>query len=784
MPLALFLIGFGILSAGSASAAPVDFGRDVLPVLKAHCFDCHGPDKQRGGLRLDSRPAALGGGDTGPSLVPGKPTASELIRRLNLAADNPGAMPPLGDRVPPDAIASLSRWIADGAVWPADANSATHWAYQAPQRPVPPKVKSTDWPRSPIDRFVLARLEAENLSPSPEADRATLIRRVSLDLIGLPPSPAEVEAFEADNSPDAYSKLVDQLLASPQFGVRWARPWLDYGRYADSHGFQRDDLRGLWPYRDWVVDALNADMPFDQFTVEQLAGDLLPNATLEQKIATGFNRSAPTNVEAGSDPEETRVNQVIDRVNTVGTVWLGSTIECAQCHDHKYDPFSQADYYRLFAFFNNTAIEADRANPKVPGSIKFLGPEMPLPDATGEARRKNLNAKVAVAKKRLAAAESKTDKAAAKKALTAADKALAAAAPPSTLVMKEMPEHRSTRLFVRGDFRTPGDPISPGTPAVLHRFDGPSNPTRLDLARWLVSPDNPLVARATVNRFWVELFGHGLVTTPEDFGLKGDRPTHPELLDWLAVEFVENGWSTKQLLRTIVLSATYRQASKVTPELLATDDQNVLYARGPRFRMNAEMVRDNALSVAGVLSPKLGGPPVRPPQPAGLWTKVGGEKYDYRVSPGTEQYRRGLYVVWKRSAPYPSFVTFDANNRMTCRVKRPRTNTPLQALTLLNDPVYVEAALAFAARIITDRPGLSTTDRIEYAFRCAVARPPTPDELRILTQLLEAQRENPAGAEELVGKFPRPQGITAAELAAWYAVATAILNLDETITKG
>ena len=778
------LAAFVVLSAGPAAAAPVDFGRDVLPVLKAHCFDCHGPDRQRGGLRLDSRPAAVAGGDTGPSLVPGKPAESELLRRVGLPGDDPEAMPPRGDRVPAAAVASLTRWIEAGAAWPADAAAATHWAYRPPQRPPLPDVADPAWPRTAVDRFVLARLDREHLSPSPEADRAVLLRRVTLDLTGLPPTPAEVAAFAADRSPNAYAKQVDRLLASPQFGVRWARPWLDYARYADSHGFQRDDLRGLWPYRDWVVDALNADVPFDRFTVEQLAGDLLPGATLDQKIATGFNRSAPTNVEAGSDPEETRVNQVIDRVNTVGTVWLGSTIECAQCHDHKYDPFTQADYYRLFAFFNNTAIEADRANPKVPGSIAFLGPTIPLPDPGGAKERAELASRVAEAKKRLNAADSKADKAAARKSLTAAEKLLTAAAPPTTLVMRESADHRPTRLFVRGDFRTPGHPVSPGTPAVLHPFATPAEPTRLDLARWLVSPDNPLVARVAVNRFWAELFGHGLVTTPEDFGLKGDRPTHPELLDWLAVEFVDNGWSVKKLLRTIVLSATYRQSSRVTPGLLAVDDQNLLYARGPRYRMDAEMIRDNALSIAGLLSPKLGGPPVRPPQPAGLWTKVGGEKYDYRVSPGAEKYRRGLYVVWKRSAPYPSFVTFDANNRMACRVRRPRTNTPLQALTLLNDPVYAEAALAFAARVLADRPEASTAGRIDYAFRCAVARRPTETETTILTALVADQLADPSGAESLVGKFPLPEGATAAEFAAWYAVAVAILNLDETITKG
>jgi mono/diheme cytochrome c family protein len=1010
------------VAAPSPAADPPDkaAARDAVALLQRVCLECHGPAKQRGSLRLDTRADALAGGETGPAVVPGKGDTGELLRRVALAADAKGAMPPRGDRLTAKQLQLLRDWIANGADWPAAG--ATHWAYASPRRGEIPKTKYQI--SNPIDAFVFSRLEKEELKPSPEAPREILIRRLSLDLTGLPPTPAEVDAFVNDKSPNAYEKVVDRLLASPQFGVKWARPWLDAARYADSHGFQRDDLRDLWPYRDWVVDALNADMPFDRFTIEQLAGDLLPNATQSQKVATGFNRSAPTNVEAGSDPEDTRVNQVFDRVNTVGTVWLGSTLECAQCHDHKYDPFTQKDYYRLFAFFNSTAIEAERANPKVPGSIRFLGPTMELQDPATDAVRVKLKAELADLTKKLAARADELRKpdatweAAARKAAADSPRehvlevtqfdssggathevlkdgsvllsgdppdkdtytvtakttltgirgfklealtdpslpgkgpgrgdaarpnfvlntfavttakpdgkpqpvklkdakadfsqanypvagaidadpktawainpqfgkphwavfgtdaplgfdggtvftftleqhfgggrtigrlrlsaitggtgaaipsavADALAVPPAkrtaaqqkavldyrlsqdaeytrlqaeqrkleaelakvptakTLVMQELPAPRPTTVFKRGDFRTPGERVGPGTPSVLPAFDPKAERNRLGLAKWLVGRDNPLTARVTVNRLWAELFGQGLVTTPEDFGVKGEPPTHPELLDWLAVEFMEPTWragSIKHLLRTIVLSSTYRQSSRLTPELRAKDPENRLLARGARFRLDAEAIRDNALSIAGLLSTKLDGPPVRPPQPDGLWVKVGGERYDYVVSAGEDKYRRGLYVVWKRAAPYPSFVAFDAPGRLACRVSRPRTNTPLQALTLLNDPVYVEAALAFAKRVVTEKPDASLEDRIAHAFRLAVSRAPKPSEVAVLKALFDAEREamarDPAAAKRLAAGFAAPAKVTPAEFAAWYAVCAALLNLDETITKG
>jgi hypothetical protein len=820
---------------------------------------------------------------------------------------------------------------------------------------------------------------------------------------------------------------VDRLLASPQYGVRWARPWLDLARYADSSGYQRDNLWQIWPYRDWVINALNHDMPFDQFTVEQIAGDLLPNATIDQKIATGFNRCAAINVEAGSDQEESRVNQIFDRVNTLGTVWLGSTIECTQCHNHKYDPFTQKEYYQLFAFFNNTPKESKFSNPNTTIGLDFVGPNLTLPDKEIEKKRaaieeniKKVDAEFDAASEKLlvrqkdweekissqlgtmtqthrlemakfesesgSAHEILDDKSVLLRkddndavpdrdtytitvntALTnitgfkletlsdpnlpgqgpgrgddqrpnfvltdfkvtaavngkknrpikfskarasfeqkrfGAAKAIDADAktgwginpqfsrdhwaifetatpigseqgttlvftlaqnyggsrligrlrlsaltggggsndipvdvvailqassgsrseaqrkrvtdffltlqpeleqiksarnklnrelnnlqPPQTLAMQEMDQPRMTSTFVRGNFLEKGEPVQPDVPAVLPPLmsEGPRN--RLALARWLVSTNNPLVARVTVNRWWAEFFGHGIVTTPEDFGIKGDLPTHPELLDWLSCEFMERGWAMKHIHRLIVTSSAYRQSSTISPQLLQSDDQNKLYTRGPRFRMDAEMIRDNALSVAGLLSLKMGGAPVHPFQPPGIWeSKVGGNAVRYEMSEGEDRYRRGIYTVLKRTSPYPSFITFDAPNRNACVVRRTRSNTPLQALTLLNDPVYVEAAEALAKRVVEEKPNASVEEKIRHAFELCLSRPPMDTELKTLTHLFEEQlrssKKNVAAAEKLVGDFSKPKGIDAAEFAAWFSVASALLNLDETITKG
>jgi hypothetical protein len=643
-----------------------------------------------------------------------------------------------------------------------------------------PRTTVAGWPKNAIDNFILARLVKEGLRPSSELDRARLIRRVSLDLIGLPPTPEEVNAFVGDQSSNAYEKVVDRLLASPHYGERWARPWLDLARYADTHGFEKDPRRTIWPYRDWVINALNKDMPFDQFTIEQLAGDMLPNATLEQRIATGFHRNTMINTEGGVDPEEYRVAAVVDRVNTTATVWLGTTLACAQCHTHKYDPFTQQEYYQFFAFFNSNA---DRSTSD--GDMLLLPtPEQQtaLDEIAKLEKVQSKSPELKGVREQLAAAKKKLNDEVAK-----------------TLVMKELPEPRETFVHIRGNFLNKGDKVEAGVPEVLHDLHIAEGeiPSRLTLARWLVSPENPLTARVVVNRMWEELFERGLVETSEDFGSRGERPTHPELLDWLATEFMRDGWSMKRMHRLIVLSATYRQSAKTTPALLERDPHNRLLARGPRMRLSAEAVRDQALAISGLLSRKIGGPSVMPPQPDGLWNSpYSSEKW--RTSSGEDKYRRGLYTFWKRTSPYPSFMSFDAPSREFCVVRRPRTNTPLQALTLLNDPVYVEAAQALARRMISTG-GDDAASRVTRGFRQVLARLPGPGEVEPLVSLykkeVEHYRHDKAASEALAGKLDekttgdksnegaKSKTVDTAELAAWTVVANVLLNLDEVVTK-
>lgn len=991
------------ISANVAHGAGTDFAKDVFPVLKRACFECHGPEVHKKDLRLDiASPQHL---KIGP----------DLLRRVALPKEDKEAMPKRGERLTAVEISHLRTWIESGAVWPEKIETFKHWSYIPPQRPALPAVQNKAWAKNEIDHFILAKLEDAKLSPSAAASPETLIRRLSLDLTGLPPTPAEVDAFVKDCRsgspsslvipPSSLERLVDRLLSSREFGVRWARPWLDLARYADSHGFQRDDLRDIWAYRDWVVNALNANMRFDQFTLEQIAGDLLPNATPEQMIATGFHRCTPTNVEAGTEPEESRINQVIDRVNTTGAVWLGSTLECAQCHNHKYDPFSQRDYYSLLAYYNNTEKEAERSNPKTPGSIRFNGSPMTLRDPARDSQREELAKQIKVLDQQIAARQQEVAKAGKKTAApgtdTAAEKAVKALKPTTFLtesdaeselqdngsvlltgpvpdtdtytfetelsagsingllletlthpsiegdgpgrgganrpnfvlhtfdctltmpdgktqplkfsaahadysqrgydvanlltkggnkawaigrrfhephwaafellqpvtvaagtklsirmeqnygsglvmgclrissitgdvasnlpaveepdatkpvktqqdpkvaqlekrktalqkqltaltaltteVMRELPQPRMTSMFKRGVYTDPGDKVEATTPAVFDsKASGP--PTRVTLAKWLVSRDNPLVARVTVNRWWAELFGQGIVTTLEDFGIKGAAPSHPELLDWLAIEFMDSGWDMKHMLKKMVMSAAYQQSSAIIVNASSLDPANTLLWHGPRHRLDAEMIRDNALAIAGLVSLKQGGVPIRPPQPDGLWAKVGGQQYKYAVSEGNEKYRRGLYVVLKRSSPYPSFVNFDASARMACVVRRSRSNTPLQALTLLNDPVYVETAKSFARRIVAEAPSQDLDSRLQHAFRIALARAPQPKETAVLKALWETQFEvaqaDSKGTQELAAGVELPQTLPPAEFAAWYAIATAILNLDECITKG
>jgi len=906
--------------------------------------------------------------------------------------------------------------FALAATWATAAEK--HWAYRAPVRPSLPRI-DTNWPRNAIDWFVLKRLGENGLQLSPEAAPGQLLRRVHLDLTGLPPTPAQLAAFLKDPSTKAYETVVDRLLKSPRYGERWARPWLDLARYADSNGFQADQLRDSWAYRDYVIDAFNKGMPFNQFVIEQIAGDLLPNATAAQRIATGFHRTPTCNVEAGVHPEENRVNQVVDRVNTTGTVFLGTTLECAQCHNHKYDPFTMKDYYSLFAFFNNTPLEVKQQGSGV--TWDFYGPTMDLPmDAARTAQLTKLTAQLEAEQKKLTALRERAKSeqtnwekqalaalntapdwsilkvkqftatgnpsqklledgsvlvsgtnpdrstytittATALKQITALrlealthasmhkggpgrnkapvanpnfivneftvkangqpvkfasvtasfnqrnwavtgaidcnsktgwainpafgkpawaifklaeplnlkpgsqlvfsieqsygggrtigrprlsaidgdpsalnlpnnivailgkakrtkndaevlakyfqsefpalkaqelkvlalDKQINAIKPPTTLVMVEMDKARATHVMKRGEHLSPGDAVSTDTPSVLHGFNKGWPRNRLGLAKWLVSPENPLVARVTVNRWWAELMGRGIVVSPEDFGTQSEPPSHPQLLDWLAVEFVKSGWSMKHLHKLIVMSATYRQSSRVTPELLTKDAPNKFYARAPRLRMSAEMIRDNALSISGLLSNKMHGPPIYPPQPNGIWRHVGRNAPKFTAATDENRFRRGIYVVWRRGAPYASFVNFDAPDRGACVVQRPRTNTPLQALTLMNDEAYIEMALAFADRVLSKAPQLRGPEsKIQFAFQTALTRNPRPSEIQFIKSLLLKRHafyeKNPKAATELIGNakaWKVPKGTDPGELAAWFYVANILLNLDETITK-
>jgi hypothetical protein len=1000
-----------------------DFSRDIRPILSENCFQCHGPDEdaREGELRLDSKAGLLADRGGYHVVVPGDLEQSELHRRIR-AEDPDEVMPPKDSKkqLTDHQKRLIEQWIKSGASWEET------WAYKAPERPVVPAVASKDFrTRNPIDHFIARRLQEAGLAQSKPADKRILLRRVSLDLAGLPPSPEELVAFLNDSSPQAFEKVVDRLLKSERFGERWARPWLDLARYADSNGFQADQLRPSWAYRDWVIEALNSNMPFDQFTVEQLAGDLLPGATPKQKIATGFHRTVTCNVEAGVDPEQNRVNQVVDRVNTTGTVWLGSTIECAQCHDHKYDPITMQDYYRLFAFFNNTPLEVELPSGVADVSHDFVGPYMELPESAatisladsldreleqlraelkklqtdpekgfdawqsqsakhrhaawapveiisfsssgnenhrilddgsvlltgnvpsiathelvaksplksiaafrlealthdqipgkgpgrGDDQRPNfvlnefqvmhlhsnsdgtkpvelfhamadfsqekwdvagaidgkLRTGWAIAPRfgedhwasfevdkgirtdpndkfkitlrqtwgrgrvlgrfRISVLETKPAFLAVREAIDAIlkkppqqrsnedlDELLAhywrlspeasrlntrieklqrkrdAIAPNKTLVMLELEKARTTTVMNRGNYQDPGEEVNAATPNFLHGFDADHPSNRLGLAKWLVDARNPLIARVTVNRWWAELFGRGIVATTEDFGAQSEPPTHRELLDWLAVEFVESGWDMKHLLKVMVSSETYMQESRVTEESLEADPKNILYARAPRLRLDAESIRDSALMISGLLSTKMYGKPTMPHQPPGLWNQAGRGEPVWTEQQNSDRWRRAIYIVYRRAAPYPSLVNFDAPDRAACTVKRARTNTPTQALTLLNDPSFVEMALALADRILIEAPGKDTASRISYGISLATAREAKEKEIEILTRALARRRtvlaENPKRAAMLVegaSKVYQAKHHNIEELAAWLYIGNILLNLDEVITKG
>ncbi len=765
----------------AAQSDKIDFNRDVRPILSNTCFACHGPDeKQRkGGLRLDIREGAIKS-----AVVPGEPDTSELVKRVG-SGDPDEMMPPRksGKKLTAREIDILKRWVKQGAGY------AAHWAYVKPVRPAVPDIKSAQFElRNPIDNFIAARLIQEGLSQSPPADKMTLIRRVSLDLIGLPPTIAEVDVFLNDESPDAYEKLVDRLLAKPAFGEHWARMWLDLARYADSAGYADDPHRTIWKYRDWVIDALNKDMPFDRFTIEQLAGDLLPNPTTDQLVATAFHRNTMTNNEGGTSDEEFRNVAVVDRVNTTLTVWMGTSIACCQCHNHKYDRLTQKEFFQLFAFFNNTA-DADRSD------------ESPtLPFYTPQQRQKREQVSAEIDKLEAALKDMPKEEGMPERTQLAALKKQLAALKPETSVpiMKELngSQRRKTRIQHRGNFLDVGDEVSEGVPAVFPPLPADAMRNRLILARWLVSPEHPLTGRVIANRFWEQFFGVGLVRTSEEFGTQGEPPSHPELLDWLACELMcpsvaknpNSKWSVKAFLNLVVTSATYRQSAKVTTSIFEKDPENRLLGRGPRVRLTAEMVRDQALFAAGLLSSKINGPSVKPPQPTlGVNAAFGGA-IDWKPSTGEDRYRRALYTEWRRSNPYPSMATFDAPNRDICIVRRARTNTPLQALVTMNDPVYVEAAQGLARRMFKEG-GKTSADRIKFAFRTCFARPPHEDEIKRLIKLDDDAQKAFAKDAKKALQFattpsgPLPEGFPAIDAAALTVVASVILNLDEMFMK-
>jgi hypothetical protein len=795
--------------AGAANAL-VDYARDVKPIFKQHCYRCHGASQQKSGMRMDTVAFIREGGDVGVGLKPGDSGESLIVQAILGKHDDISQMPYKKPPLAEAEVAKIRAWIDAGAPAPEneEPESDVHWAFVAPARPEVPAVGRADWNRNPIDRFILTRLEKDKISPAPEADRVTLVRRVSLDLTGLPPTTAEVAAFTADSSPDAYTKVVDWLLASPHYGERWARPWLDVARYADSNGYSIDAPRQIWKYRDWVISALNRDLPYDQFVIEQLAGDLLPNPTIEQRIATGFNRNTQINKEGGIDAEQFRIEAVLDRVNTFGTAFLGLTVGCAQCHDHKFDPISHKDYYSLYAFFNNT-VEDGHGENRLGGTLLFAEGDKPdptladdvvaardalktfldskgadveawrtalAPDARAKLRPMSLRAaadvpwdKQTFAQRRATyAASNPTDEDFKTKSMQLGRLEMRERTATSTLVMQELPKPRKSNIFIKGDFTRPGEPVTPNTLSILPPLKA-DNPNRLDLARWLFDPANPLPARVMVNRVWQQYFGRGIVETENDFGTQGIAPTHPELLDWLATEFAAQQWSLKTLHRLIVTSATYRQSSRARSDLEIADPINKLLARQSRLRLDAEVVRDVALAASGLFVPKLGGPPVYPPQPDGVMT-LGQVKRTWTPSEGENRYRRGLYTHFWRATPHPALSVFDAADGFSACTRRLRSNTPLQALTLLNDRQFFEFAGALADRIEREG-GADDAAKIEHAFKLCVSRPPTPDEARRVKELL-AQLQAPVG--DVPAATPKE---------AWTTVARVLLNLDETITR-
>ena len=889
----------------SAHADRISFNEDIRPIFNENCLVCHGGVRQSGEFSLLFESDALEPNKSGkPAIVPGHPDSSEMILRItNL--DPEERMPLDHEPLPPAEVEVLEKWIEEGAKW------ETHWSYVSPERKEPPSPRNRGWVKNGIDRFILARLEKEGVQPSGQADCRTLIRRVSLDLVGLPPTPEDADAFCNDDSNDGYEEVVDRLLASPHFGERWAAMWLDLARYADSKGYEKDGVRTIWKFRDWVIQAFNEDMPFDQFTIEQLAGDLLPNPTEDQLIATAFHRNTMNNDEGGTDDEEFRTAAVIDRVNTTWEVWMGTTMACVQCHSHPYDPFRHEEYFEFFAFLNNTEdrdtpdefptlgtysdsqrVALDELLARIAGlegtsvpqnaawddkktavlysrGLLFAGENdesegltvvgkrvgsvgnesylvhrevdlsgadelsinyssggdggfvevllgslegrriarvhLPPTDGWGDLRTVRFPVQPASGTRdvyfRFSKAgegslfdivwfyfhDSITDLSAnqRKQLLENRDRVEAIRPVAKTPVMRELPaaSARKTHVFNRGNWLEPLEEVTPAMPQTMPPLPIDAPQSRLGMAQWVVSSENPLTARVIVNRFWAELFGAGIVETLEDFGTQGAAPSHPKLLDWLALEFMEShDWSVKSLLKTMVTSAAYRQNSSVAPDVYDADPDNRLLARGPRVRLTAEQVRDQALAASGLLSAKMYGSSVMPYQPDGIW-RAPYSSDKWVMSEGEDRYRRGIYTYWRRSAPYPSMVTFDSPSREFCVSRRISTNTPLQALVTLNDPAYFEAARALAEKM-KKAEGSQLKGQIRLGFRRALARDPKPEELEVLTSLFEeVYTEYEDRGLEVVDAATAESESAEPESEALTVVANALLNLDEFITK-
>jgi hypothetical protein len=735
----LAALSFGGQLGVHGAASAIDFNRDIRPIISDNCNSCHGPDKdkRKANLRLDEEAGSRAELKDGKhAIVPGHPELSELMARIT-TTDEDDVMPPrkTNKKLTAAQISKLQAWIAAGGGY------AKHWSFVKPERPQLPTVKNQAWARNGIDLFILARLEKEGITPSPDADGVTLLRRASLDVTGLPPN-------TLTQGTATWDEIIDDLLASPHYGERWGRHWLDLARYADSNGYSIDAPRTIWKYRDWVIDAFNCDMPFDEFTIEQIAGDLLPDATIEQKVATGFHRNTQINEEGGIDKEQFRIESIVDRVNTTGSAFLGLTLGCAQCHDHKFDPITQREYYEMFAFLNN-ANEPDLA----------IGtPEQAEKLQETKDKIKELEDQIREQEKDLARFTNEVKKAQA--SLAKLRKSLPKV--PSTMVIAERAEPRESYIHIKGDFTRHGDVVGPGVlKAVLPLKARGAKTNRLDLAHWLVDRDNPLTARVLVNRIWMQYFGRGLVETENDFGSQGSPPTHPELLDWLAVELMDYGWSQKHIHRLILNSTTYRQSSNIRPDLAIIDPNNYLLARQSRVRLDAEVVRDVALAASGLLTDKIGGPSVFPPQPDGVMN-LGQSRREWKTSEGADRYRRGMYTYFWRATPHPSLTIFDAPDAFSACTRRARSNTPLQSLTLLNDRAQFEFAQALAERLIDQEK--SNAVRIRQAFEYCVSRPPSAAEQDRIEKLLTT-------------------GSSEGEKEAWTTVARVLLNLDETITR-